>query len=224
MLFLLCNFVLIRFTNLLVKHFFSQAVFDFYTPYILTGSYLLSSILLFFFIFRVFIARQNKELIELLHFRRPIAVDIVLSVVAPSLLLIGYAACNYFLKFEAEVNPAIKLLNHGVLGALWFVLIVVMLGPLTEEVLFRGLMYDGFSLSWGKPAAILGVSFLFSAAHLPKSLPIFIVLFLYSLVFIYLREKSGSLFCPIIGHLVINSSSLLLIKLLEYVYHIKYQF
>jgi membrane protease YdiL (CAAX protease family) len=47
------------------------------------------------------------------------------------------------------------------------VLILVLVGPLTEEMLFRGILFGGFQKSFGRIAAIFLTTLLFVAAHLP---------------------------------------------------------
>jgi membrane protease YdiL (CAAX protease family) len=47
------------------------------------------------------------------------------------------------------------------------ILVVVVLGPVTEEMLFRGILFGGFQKSFGRIAAIILTTVLFIAIHLP---------------------------------------------------------
>jgi len=83
---------------------------------------------------------------------------------------------------------------------------LVILPPLTEEIMVRGFLYS--SLKKGLPTigAVLVTSALFASAHLPEggaAGPLYIAAldtFVLSLVLIYLREKTGSLWASITLH------------------------
>ena len=84
--------------------------------------------------------------------------------------------------------------------------------PLSEELLFRGIIFNGIKsyLSW-KPAMIL-TSVLFAVYHGNGVQGIYALIM--SLFFIYLYEKSGNLLVPILMHSVSNITA----YILTYVY------
>lgn len=87
---------------------------------------------------------------------------------------------------------------------------LVLLAPLMEEILVRGLLYR--SLRWSLPLipAAVAASLLFAAAHLPEggaAGPLYIAAidtFVLSLVLIYLREKTGGLWASMVLHAIKN--------------------
>lgn len=83
---------------------------------------------------------------------------------------------------------------------------LVVLPPLTEEIMFRGFLYG--SLKKGAPTAVavIATSLIFASLHLAEGGsggPLYIAAldtFILSLVLIYLREKTGSLWASITLH------------------------
>lgn len=83
-----------------------------------------------------------------------------------------------------------------------FLLGVVVLYPLFEEIWFRGLLYTPMRKEWGKWAAILITSALFAFAHPWPPVNQFIG----GLIFVWAFEKRRSLVAPIILHGLGNGS------------------
>jgi membrane protease YdiL (CAAX protease family) len=87
---------------------------------------------------------------------------------------------------------------------------LVVLPPLTEEIMVRGFLYGTLKKAMPILSAALLTSVLFAAAHLPEGGsggPLYIAAldtFVLSLVLIYLREKTGSLWASITLHAVKN--------------------
>lgn len=99
---------------------------------------------------------------------------------------------------------------QGVLAlSLTFVSLVV-LPPLTEEIMIRGFLYSSMKKALPTLWAVLVTSALFAIAHLPEGGakgPLYIAAldtFILSLILIYLREKTGSLWSSITLHSVKN--------------------
>lgn len=84
--------------------------------------------------------------------------------------------------------------------------VAVALVPLVEELLFRG---AGFSLlaRWGRGAAIVGTGVLFGLGHgLLEALPILIA---FGVGLAWLRDRSDSVYPPILLHGIFNGVSLI---------------
>ena len=82
-------------------------------------------------------------------------------------------------------------------------LMAVSLGPLTEELLFRGVLLSALLQRWGSGAAILLSSLLFALMHLPGlDWQLFAVpdLLLLALVLAWLRLRSGSIWPSVLAH------------------------
>ncbi len=83
------------------------------------------------------------------------------------------------------------------------VLLVVSLGPLVEELLFRGVLLSALLQRWGRGTAIGLSSLAFALAHLPGldwqlfALPDLILL---ALALAWLRLRSGSIWPSVVGH------------------------
>lgn len=88
---------------------------------------------------------------------------------------------------------------------------LVIFPAVTEELLVRGFLYSGLKKSLPKYAAVIIASALFGIAHLqagsgePLLWSAAVDTFSLSLVLIYLKEKTGSLWAPIGLHMLKNS-------------------
>lgn len=80
---------------------------------------------------------------------------------------------------------------------------VVLLAPLSEELVFRGVMYGGLKKKIGAGFAALIVSVLFAAIHF--SLPAFMPIFFLSLLLIAVYEYYGDLRASMVVHSLFNS-------------------
>jgi membrane protease YdiL (CAAX protease family) len=95
---------------------------------------------------------------------------------------------------------------HGSAQLVLTFISLVVLPPIAEEIMVRGFLYS--SLKKGLPLvwAVIGTSAIFAIAHLPEggaTGPLYIAAldtFILSLVLIYLREKTGSLWASITLH------------------------
>ncbi len=93
-----------------------------------------------------------------------------------------------------------------ILQPVWlaFVLLVV-LAPLSEELLFRGFIYGGLSRSvLGPVGTILVTAAVWTLIHVQYTWLIMSQVFIYGVVFGIARWKSGSLWPPIVAHAIIN--------------------
>ena len=89
----------------------------------------------------------------------------------------------------------------------------MVLAPVAEEFVFRGLLYP-FLKQLGRPRlAWLGVSFLFAVIH--ANLPTLLPLFIFALLLTWLYEKTDCLLAPILAHSLFNTVNLVIL-LLQY--------
>jgi tetratricopeptide (TPR) repeat protein len=84
---------------------------------------------------------------------------------------------------------------------------VVLFAPISEEILFRGLLYVSLENRWGRSVAIFATSLLFAAVHF--SITYFLPLLAVGLVLGVLRARTGSIALPIIVHVLNNAAGLL---------------
>ena len=93
-------------------------------------------------------------------------------------------------------------------GLLAFVLITVVLAPLGEELLFRGVLYPAMKRAGFPRLAWWGTSLLFATIHFNR--PIFIPLLLLSLLLVWLYEYTDNFLAPLTTHALFNAANLVL--------------
>jgi membrane protease YdiL (CAAX protease family) len=113
-----------------------------------------------------------------------------------------------------EAQHLVQVLGDADLpvGELAFIGVVsVFLAPLAEEVLFRGIVYPTIKQLGYPRLALWLTSLVFGLAHF--NLPTLVPLTCFSLVLIFLYEKTGSLWASITAHSVFNLTSFALVLL-----------
>jgi membrane protease YdiL (CAAX protease family) len=99
---------------------------------------------------------------------------------------------------------------HGAAQLILTFISLVVLPPLAEEIMVRGVLYSSLKKGLSLIPAALLTSLIFASAHLPEggaAGPLYIAAvdtFILSLVLIYLREKTGSLWASITLHAIKN--------------------
>ena len=89
---------------------------------------------------------------------------------------------------------------------------VVILAPIAEELFFRGVVYTAIKQA-GYPGLAIGFSAIFFAS-IHGSLALILPLTLLAIVLIWIYEKTGSIFAPILVHATFNAVNFTMIKLL----------
>lgn len=163
----------------------------------------------------LFLRRQRARFASI-GLRRPRLSDLAHGLLAvPAYYLIYLLSVGLVSHFVPALNvnqaQEIGFSNvHGLAPLILTFISLVILPPLTEEIMVRGFLYS--SLKKGMPtlAAVLVTSAIFAGAHLPEggaAGPLYIAAldtFVLSLVLIYLREKTGSLWASITLHAIKN--------------------
>lgn len=88
---------------------------------------------------------------------------------------------------------------------------VVLLAPMAEELLFRGVVYTSLKQAGHPVSAVLVSSLIFAAVH--GSFALMLPLTVLAVVLVWLYEKTGSIIAPIIMHATFNAINFALIKL-----------
>lgn len=102
-------------------------------------------------------------------------------------------------------------------GLMLIFISLVILPPIVEEILFRGFLYTGLASRLRKLTAALVTSVLFAVAHLQFGSGNALLwaaavdTFILSMVLVYLREKTGSLWSPIGVHFLKNGLAFLVL-------------
>jgi len=110
-----------------------------------------------------------------------------------------------WLGLEPTVQLALQALKNSgsvvEIGAL--ALITILLAPIAEEALFRGVIYPTIK-QYGFPrAALWGTSALFAMIHF--NVAIFVPLLLLAVVLVWLYERTDNLLAPIAAHATFNA-------------------
>jgi uncharacterized protein len=108
-----------------------------------------------------------------------------------------------------QVFEIVRDLNQLALS----LLLLAVLAPLVEELVFRGLLYGWLAGRWGKNVGWIVSSIAFAAAHAE---PAHIVLvFPLGLLFGWLRQRTDSLLPSLVAHIANNSLALVAAAYLE---------
>ncbi|MFZ1074018.1 MAG: CPBP family glutamic-type intramembrane protease [Verrucomicrobiia bacterium] len=114
----------------------------------------------------------------------------------------------------APVQETVLLIKSALkTSPLLALLAVVILGPVVEEILVRGLLYGALEKRLPTGGTILVTSLIFALYHFDMAF--FIPLFGVGLLLGWARAKTGSIGLPILIHMLNNGLSLLLVKLVE---------
>jgi hypothetical protein len=92
--------------------------------------------------------------------------------------------------------------------------LAVCIAPVAEEMLFRGIIYPTIKQSGFPRAAVWVTSVFFALVHF--NLLSLLPLALFSMVLIFLYEKTGSLLAPIAAHSTFNLANFLFLVLSEH--------
>lgn len=94
---------------------------------------------------------------------------------------------------------------------IYLALFAIILAPLAEEFVFRGVLFPFLKQCGWPKLAWLGVSFLFALMHV--NAPTLLPLFALALVLTWLYEKTNCLLAPIAAHSLFNTANLVLLLL-----------
>ncbi len=104
-----------------------------------------------------------------------------------------------------DIDPS-RLFPPGFVGVTMAFLVAVVLAPLTEEIVFRGILLSSLDRRWGSTVAIVGSSALFAAMHV--SLYAIPPIFVLALILGWLFVRTRSLTVCIVAHAAFNGIGL----------------
>lgn len=158
-----------------------------------------------------------------------------IGLVRPELRDVGYAILGYItylaifilvsqfikaivpgLNFNQEQDIGFSQSTTGTSLLLVFASLVI-LPPIAEEITFRGFLYTGLRNKLPKVAAAIITSILFALGHLQLgsgNAPLWAAAldtFVLSLILVYLRDKTKSLWSPIYVHMIKNCLAFLVL-------------
>ena len=92
-------------------------------------------------------------------------------------------------------------------------IVTILLAPVAEETLFRGIIYPAIKQAGFPKTALWVTSLLFAAIH--TNLPTFLPLLLLAIILTFLYEKTDNLLAPIAAHSVFNAVNFAALYLAE---------
>jgi membrane protease YdiL (CAAX protease family) len=115
------------------------------------------------------------------------------------------AFLGFVVLFSARLNP-FNMIKTGLppntMELILYFTVGGLIGPVAEEVFFRGIVY-GFLRRWGVPVAVIGTTVIFVAAHSVRAgVPLTQVVG--GIVFALAYEMGGNLMVPMIIHVLGN--------------------
>ena len=108
-----------------------------------------------------------------------------------------------------EPQEAVQLFSQAdsKVSLVYLMVFAVVLAPVAEELIFRGILYPCLKQLGYPKLAFLGVSLLFAAVH--GSPAILLPLFVFALAQTWLYEKTDCLIAPMITHALFNLTNLI---------------
>lgn len=119
----------------------------------------------------------------------------------------------------AQEDELTKILQSSRAAVFLVAFLATFTAPLVEEVVYRGVLYSAFQKYINAPAAVLIVTALFAAVHVPQYLPNYatiITICVMSLILTLIRWKTDNLLPCIILHTVFNGLQSILLILEPY--------
>ncbi len=156
-----------------------------------------------------------------INFRRTSAWLILAGMAVHLLLSLLLVGMTYFLPLPLPpINPIKQLMEQGLLETILVALAVVLMAPLLEETLFRGLLQGSLRSRFSFPLTVVLVSLIFAILHILSFglyWPAIIVIFVASLILCYLRERHKSLWSPIFFHAGFNLLAFLILLVNKFI-------
>ena len=162
---------------------------------------LITAIIFIPILLKVFKKYKVKNNFKLKDIFIPITLGIIISLIYNIILFYLNNLFNFTNKFDISNIPIIvQIICSGIFG------------PILEELVFRGIVYNRLKTFNKKNIAIILTSIIFALFHtdIINSVYAFIV----SFVLIYLYDKYKTIKAPIIMHIILNITIILMLKLI----------
>ncbi|MDW8310081.1 MAG: type II CAAX endopeptidase family protein [Verrucomicrobiales bacterium] len=125
----------------------------------------------------------------------------------PVAQLLQFVSAALMIRFnvQPEVQPAVEALRESAawLDRMLMGMVAVVLAPLAEEILFRGILYPALKGAGFRRLAWWGTALLFAVVH--WNVATFLPLLLFALVLTWLYERTGNLLAPVAAHALFNA-------------------
>lgn len=147
------------------------------------------------------------------HLKRAVLLALGVAAAALPLTLQLNEACRFLITqcFGAPaVQPTMQVLEVSVSAGqrILFGLSAIVLAPVVEEILFRGILYRTIQQRGHPRAALVGSALLFGAIH--ASWMTFVPLTFLAVILALLYDKADNLVAPIVAHSCFNAANFFL--------------
>lgn len=132
------------------------------------------------------------------------------------IILSGISISIFYNILVYFINNVIHITDDYIISDIpLFTLILTtgIMGPILEELLFRGIVYNRLKIYLSYKKSVIIASILFSIMHLPNIINVIYTFFL-SFILIYLYDKYKSLKISILFHIIINITVIFLVYIL----------
>jgi membrane protease YdiL (CAAX protease family) len=159
-------------------------------------------------------ARRHRPLAQAVGLRpadwRTSGPRVILYLIAVRAAGYVYAALLYFLQIHVpgQGSDLTKYFGGGLAGIAMTVVIAGLLGPLVEEVVFRGVVFGALSDLLPGWAAIVLSALIFAALHF--NMYLFVPAFIVGVALALIYARSGSLWPAVVLHSLYNLTSIVL--------------
>jgi membrane protease YdiL (CAAX protease family) len=111
------------------------------------------------------------------------------------------------LRLHPEAQQTVEILRHtiGLSGRITSGIATILIAPIGEELIFRGIFYPWAKRRFSQQIALWGTAILFGAVH--ANLASFIPLTLLAVLLVSIYEYTGNLIAPITVHCVFNAAN-----------------
>jgi len=149
----------------------------------------------------------RRSFVSYLALRKPLLKDIIFGLAASAALLVTLDVVAYFAGYPLSPEFALASVRSARdSGLLWLLLLGFCIGaPVTEEFIFRGFVFRGWSTTFLRPkGAIVLSAALFAVIHQQYEWFYIFGIFFIGALFGYLRYRSHSTWVTVITHAFYN--------------------
>jgi membrane protease YdiL (CAAX protease family) len=154
---------------------------------------------------------RSSSALSYLALTLPEARDVKAIVLTAALMLAIGEGSSWALGQDSvtpfQINIYHSAEKAGILPWLW--LSVVVMGPVGEEILFRGYLFRGWQSSLGTLGAVVATAFAWAILHLQYQLFFIVQIFLIGLTLGFARLITGSTVSTILLHVFLNALGLI---------------
>ena len=163
----------------------------------LANNKLIISLLSFIILIPILLKRIDKPKNIIINMPLLIIIGILFSLIFNLLLYSLNIIFSFTNIFDlSDNNLIVSIISIGIIG------------PILEELVFRGITYNRLKLITSKWKAIMITSLLFGIFH--GNIVQFIYTFIFSIILTYIYDYEKNIFAPIIMHVSANISTILL--------------